>query len=153
MQTWDRSGVEHVGISDDGSHQLQIIRADTLDREIARDEANLQSSIRSRATEQARHAEAMAAVSLDGFEATISSPALRARVVTALTDRGCRSGGTFYRNIRDLVRHLVHDRGFTTTKMIGGTRCLVSPDGSFFDEKTLTKSGIDYALYLAHLHH
>lgn len=79
--------------------------------------------------------------SLDGFEQTLS-PMMRGKAIAALTTKGITSNGTFYHCIRDLVRQRVA-KGYTVTP-----RGLAAPDGSFLDEKQITKLGMAYAAYL-----
>lgn len=146
-------GVDTVGISTDGSHQLQLIRTDTLEQEIHRDEANLASSIKNQRLEAERNVANAALISLDGFEDTIASPALRARTITALTSKGITCGGIFYKNIRDLIRDKVYHAHFDTEKIIAGKRYFASSTtGDLLAERDITKAGIEYGLFLSNQH-
>lgn len=104
-----------------------------------RDEARLASLLAERAT-----AAPVEGTSWSGFTSGMKAPA-RARVHAALSKQVGVSGVYDERgaHIRDLVR-----RGYRVRLHPSRGRILEGPSGSFYDERALTKIGLDFADYL-----
>lgn len=127
-----------------------IIPVSELEKEIQWDDKMLKSKLKmqdkARKIDAAEKAAKEAAESLDGFEQTLS-PAMRGRAIKALTKKGIRHDGDFYKSIRDLIRDLVR-QGY---KIRGSGRDREFSRGhglGFLDQKAITKIGMDYAEYL-----
>lgn len=133
----------------DNQRKLDIIPVSEIESEIAFDTKRLKSNQRFAQQQQAikdqeekEHAEK---TSLDGFEKTLS-PKMQARAIKALTTRGIKSDGIFYKSIRDMIRAKVKS-GYKV-KGIKSEREFTSPRGGYFLQKDITKLGMDYAEYL-----
>ena len=87
--------------------------------------------------------------SLDGFEDTFTTPMARERAIKTLTQSGgLKVSGRFYQSRKAAIRDLVLRKGYRLGD-INGKRRLISPEGSFYDDKVLTKIGFDYAEHLS----
>ena len=69
--------------------------------------------------------------------------ARQARIDAAL-DMQVRVNGGEFMTRRALVRRCV-GQGYRVTTRRNGERVLMSPDGSWFDARNITKTGLDYA--------
>ena len=73
----------------------------------------------------------------------------RERAIKTLTQSGgLKVSGRFYQSRKAAIRDLVLRKGYRLGD-INGKRRLISPDGSFYDDKVLTKIGFDYAEHLS----
>ena len=104
-------------------------------------QARKQREIDDQAAETAAQAERG---ELNGFGAELT-PLHRAGVVKRLSEK-LNFKGTGVITRRDLIRKLVADGRNVETE--DGVRILVNDKGEFLNEKTLSKTGIDYAEYL-----
>ena len=83
---------------------------------------------------------------LDGFEKTLSH-LMAGKAIKALTTVPITSRGKYYTSIKELIKFKI-SHGATIEISGSGQKRLMNPDGSFSDQKSLTKIGMDYAEYL-----
>lgn len=140
-----RGSVEYVAITTADSTMAALLPLKELEGEIRRDESNVAFRAVTAKRKQEEVEQLADLESLDGFEETLT-PAARARAVKALTHKAIQHSGVFYKSSRDLIRALVA-AGYEVAGK-GSDRRLVSPDGSFFIQKDITKFGMDYAEFL-----
>ena len=132
-------GVLHYGISTEGMRGLQLIPVSDLEAEITRDERNYQSRLAAQEQVSSREQQEKEAARWKGFTDDMT-PRGKARADKVLSKQV--SVQKKFARRGDHITRLVEE-GWTVQG-----RTLVSPTGSFFVEKDLTKIGIDFAAYL-----
>ena len=135
----------------------QLIQIDEIEREIQRDERNYKSYLKALANEKEQAMQIAEHDSWYGFIDSIRLPTAKAKALAALNKQVSIQHVLGERGA--LIKKLV-DAGYTVQQESEGTmwsgkklaagRVLTSPAGSYFAEKDLTKTGIDFAEYLIH---
>lgn len=144
-QEGEREGVLYYAISTEGFPAMELLPARELEDEIRRDEANVASRARARATQQAEVAAEAERARWRGFTDSMT-PRGRARADKVLSRQVSVRGEFAPRGAH--VEHLV-DEGYRVRQDPRQGRILESPTGSFFTERDLTKIGLDYAEFLS----
>lgn len=135
-------GKEKYSVQTKGQSFPILIPIDELESWISIDERKYKSHLEMQKRAQETKQKETEERSLDGFEDTLT-PTKRGVAIKALTTKGISSDGVFFKNIRDLICSRVKAGARVNEK-----RRLENPNGTFNDEKQLTKLGIDYAEWL-----
>jgi uncharacterized protein (DUF4415 family) len=134
-------------IETEGRRSHELLAPSELEAEIRRDEANAISrrgrETAKAAAEAAETARAVERTDDDGFTAAMSSVA-RQRALTVL-DAKQRFDGNLRRR-KDVIREFVAQGRQVVGS--GKNRRLEAPDGRFYTEADITKTGMDYAAFL-----
>lgn len=144
--TQDVGGSTRLQVSTDGEPYPELMPPSDLEREIARDE----KGVKVRADAQQRTAASRTAddkakserEDTDGF-ADRFTPMARQKAIDALNTNVTNKGRLISR--KALIRELVA-KGYRVDRV---KNRLLGPDGVFIDARALTKTGLDYADYLA----
>lgn len=141
-EVYNGNGVDCWLVNKDGGPFPELICKDEINSEIERDQANVEFQKKQQEDRERAHLEEYGE-HLEGFLDTLP-PKLRGRVEPALTKRVRNKGN--YPYLWELIEEFVSNGAQISE--LGGKRILQTPDSSFFYEKDITKSGIDYAEYL-----
>jgi hypothetical protein len=155
--TYKDTGKWLVQMEGDTSGRLEVFNTAQLESEIAFDAKQLarhKSLAPEREAKAKAHAAAVARegaeeadyVNTWGYGETLSAMA-RARAIKAL-NKQVGFNGRFARR-KDEIYRLVTQKGWRTAQQRSWGRVLQSPDGAFLVQKDLTKTGLDFADYLA----
>lgn len=132
-----RPGAPRVLIQTGDSPMLALLPPDELEREIRLDTSRLPRVTRG-TTPTAPLFDDL------GFTSQYT-PRLAARKAATLSQSVMRDGRLWV--LGELIKHLVSN-GSVVVEGPGGRRRLVSPEGTFLDERQTTKTGMDFADYL-----
>ena len=138
------TGENILGVSTAGSTIAEMIRESEIDSEIARDTKNYESRRAAQATASAEKQSKASHDSWQGFTDSMR-PERRGRVVGALS-KHVGVGGSFDERGRHVERLVAS--GYTVRDHPKFKRVLSSPDGTFYTEKDLTSTALDYAIFL-----
>lgn len=144
-QEGERGGVLYYAVSTEGVAGLQLLPASDLEEEIHRDEANVASRERGRAAAETEVAAETERIRWRGFTDSMT-PRARARADKALS-RQVSVRGEFAPRGEHVETMVKSGYRVRTDPKLGSI--LESPTGSFFTQKDLTKTGLDYAEFLA----
>jgi hypothetical protein len=148
QQVHPRTGKSIYGVSTAGLRFLELIEVSEIDAEIRRDEKNYEGHLR---TQQRLEEEEKAKAEQEswlGFTDQIRLPTAKRRAIDALNKQIGVKGKFASRG-----QHMINlvKAGYTLGR-VTGQRALMSPEGSFFFEKDLSKTGLDFAQYLIDNH-
>lgn len=136
-----------LSVRTEGVAFAQVLPPAELEREIHRDEANARS--RRMAHEAHEHEKAVEAEALAGKRGlhgfTANMPSVKARKIEEALDKTQGFSGKFMKR-RKFIEQAVADGATIGTSR--GKRVLELASGSFFTERDVTATGIDYAEYL-----
>ena len=144
LQTDPRSGEQVFFVTTGGGPSAQIIPTREIESEIRRDEANYLSRTRAKGEQEAQQASQATHDSWMGFTDSME-PKARAKAIEALNKQVSVSG-----NFAQRGQHIVElvKAGATVRDDKKYKRILETPDGGFWAEKDLTKTALDFAVYL-----
>lgn len=145
-------GIKHRTKDEADSRFVEFVDKNTLELLIKRDTANIEFREKQKAKDEIKAKEEAERVSLGGFEDTLST-IMKGKAKATLIDKQVGMAGKIFRSRRDAIQFLVNVEKRTIEIAKDGKRRLMHPDGYFFDEKDLTKLGMDYAEYLINKKH
>lgn len=141
----DRANDHVYGVMTAGSGLMELIKAKDIAAQIVFDEKNYASRAHARQTQEQEHQAQIVQESWYGFTDSLS-PLARKRAIDAL-NKQVSIRRQFGRR-GELLATLVAE-GWTVIVRPGGSRRLVDAEQrSYFEEKDLTKLGLDFAEYL-----
>jgi len=140
-------GMPRLIVTTEGGGSPQLIAPVDLEKEISLDERQHASRIKmqtaAKEVENQEKARRATHDDIDGF-ADEKTPMGRSKIVEALNTTVQNNGRLIAR--KNLIKEKIKDGAKVVDR--NGERRLVAKDGSFLDQKAISKTGMDYAVYL-----
>lgn len=145
--SYEQNGTKYgVVFANSSPNAINFEDDSSIDLLIRRDASNIEFRKKEAEKNKLKQAEIGRARNLYGFLDSYSK-LQRGKIEAALLDKQAGYSGKFWRNRRDAIHYMINIEKRTINYSKTGRR-LETPEGYFYDEKDLTKLGMDYAEYL-----